>query len=164
MPAPTGIMPQGAGMGTTVPIAKPPGANNNPIDRNRSVFNPTDVGYMKSAYQGGAGGGNEPTIEEFVTQILKVPGGTGAPVSALVSALSQHRQNTSAAGKMQNMGRPGQAPGGMPRPPMPMGAGAAVPPSPMGGAAPRPAAGPGAGAGQGASRLQRLAGAMGGAR
>lgn len=157
MQAPTGMMPQGAGQGTNMSVPKPPGANNNAIDKNRSVMNPTDMAYFKTAYQGSPNG--QPTIKEFIEQILKVPGGVDAPVTSLVSALSQHRQNATAAGKMQNMAKPGQAKG----PRMPMGAGAAVPPSPMGGAAPGPMP-TGAGAGQGASRLQQLAGAMGGAR
>ena len=170
MPPATGMMPTGVGMGTTVPAAKPPGAGGNAIDANRSVFNKTDLGYMKSSYMGAPGGPggqgqNQPTIKQFIEQILKVPGGVDAPVTALVSALSAQRKTKTMPGKMQNMGRQGQAPGGMPRPPMPpMGAGAPPPPSPMGalGGA-RPAAGPGAGPGQGASRLSLLAGQFGGA-
>lgn len=164
MAAPAGMMPQGPMGGTTPGVPKPPGAGGNPLDANRSVFNSTDVAYGKSAYQGGQGG--QPSIKEFVEQILKVPGGVDAPVTQLVSALSSQRQNATVAGKMQNMGRPGQAPGGQPRPPMPpMGAGATPPRSPMGGlgGGSRPP-GPAGPAGGGASRLNQLAGAMGGAR
>lgn len=106
---------------------------NNPMEKNRSTFNPTDAAMMASR------AGGEPTIEQWITQVLKVPGGVKAPMSQFVKTIQLHSQNKTMGGKAQNMGPGMQPPGGMRPPGMPPGGpmGAPKPPMPGGGMPPR---------------------------
>lgn len=116
--------------------APAPSGPNNPIDQNRSVLNPTDMAYMKSA-----GAGGEMTIEDLVTNVLRVPGGTQAPVSSLVQALRKQSENAQMSGKMKNMAMGmGQKPAPQ-GPPMGMMAGRRPAPAGMGANTPAPGGG-----------------------
>jgi hypothetical protein len=91
----------------------------NPIEENRSLFNPTDLAAM------GQNGQLSPdmTVGDFITGVLKVP--LDAPLPQLMAALKKQSDTASPMGKVQAMAGPqqGPPPGGQPASPPPGGGG-----------------------------------------
>lgn len=98
----------------------------NAMEQNRSVMNAPDLAYFTQQR-----GGQEPTIKDFVENILRVPGGVEAPVSELARVLKTQPQNATPLGKTQSMaqsGQPAPAPTARPNPAGMGGMGAGQPP------------------------------------
>jgi hypothetical protein len=137
-----GPLPAPAGPGS-VPNALPggpggsiPGAGS-PLEKNRSIFNPTDAGVINKNMGGGTG--QEPTVLQVLEQMGIDPNG---PASQFKSLLGNQVENADPLTKMRNIGQQkGPAPGaggrlgGGIRPPARPPAGGGRPPLPGGGGA-----------------------------
>lgn len=97
------------------------------LDRTRSLLNPTDMAMGLTQT-----GGQVPTIKDFVTNVLKVPGGVDAPITELARVLKAQPQNATPIGKVRSMaqqGQPAPAPAPQTGPSMGGGMGGATPPA-----------------------------------
>lgn len=90
------------------PMMQGPPAGDNPIEKNRSLFNPTDLAAMSQ------NGTLNPqmTVGDFIQDVLKVP--LDAPLPQLMTALRKQSENASPMGKVQSMAG-GEGPQGPPQ-------------------------------------------------
>lgn len=80
----------------------------NPIERNQSVFNPTDMAGMISNGQVQKG----MSVKDLIENVFKVP--IDAPAQALVAAVKRHAQTKDMGGKVRAMSQQRQGAAGPP--------------------------------------------------
>lgn len=85
----------------------------NAIERNKSVFNPTDAAQMLSSGQMR----QDMTVKDFIENVFKVP--ITAPATALAEAIKKQAGNRTVRGKASSIAEQAQGPQGpMPQRPM----------------------------------------------